>query len=712
VSGDTAGSAARWLEAQETVPGDPLAVVVRRPPGLEDFVATPVESAEAAQARRIAAIVDKAIADIEARGGEGNRTWPTAVRGGAADPKGGGTWATWAPGFYKEADFDKAAPFDRQRFEEAIAQVDLDRQQGLFLTNGKLPSMVVYGQHLADDGSQGECRGAPAEDAMVIGMRWARARFPNMTDKQVFVFANDPRNLRAANAMRNKGVGIDTRTKSERTAHKLVTEALKKYLYCEANIQEALKEYESWSDSLPKKLSKEEREKIMQDAMHIDPMKEHYTFERPTFDLVVDAFVKAECVAKAKPRPIANHKEKRLAAVGKIAWIYDWITAHKLPEMTAKGEMKEIKMSKIFRNMSKQKKGVFVENDLTAFEFGVHSSLKRAESSIFSHIAAACGCEEVGFLFERVIHDRGLACTWSMMYKDETGERRKMQITMPRAMRESGDRWTSSGNFLQNLIAWLAFLLGDNRARVDEAVKMLVANGGKFLRYQSPRDKKWYMARLAFEGDDTVGRLEEGLVVGFSDECEAYFRRLGWSPKLLWKKQEGYDYVRFIGYDALLHDNKIVEEGDAVVMLPEVKRFITTKQWTTSNVAEEDLKLCNRVFAAVMGTGFRHLEPLWYLCRNIFQANAGSKVTLRDDSVLREQYMLMTGELPGRGEAIEELGKIKFPPFEGGGPFWRILAEVTAGECSDFEWASMCTDMDLRAHGADLAAHFARSWLA
>ncbi len=105
--------------------------------------------------------------------------------------------------------------------------------------------------------------------------------------------------------------------------------------------------------------------------------------------------------------------------------------------------------------------------------------------------------------------------------------------------------------------------------------------------YVSPRDtvlipnkskmvRKKYKACFAFEGDDTAGRFEEKIWADKSDgsydidKCpvNAFFLRWGWKPKLVWKSLKGDDYMRFVGYEALLDNSKVVFDDGEMVMTP------------------------------------------------------------------------------------------------------------------------------------------------
>ena len=166
-------------------------------------------------------------------------------------------------------------------------------------------------------------------------------------------------------------------------------------------------------------------------------------------------------------------------------------------------------MNDIAKNMSslKNDKARWVENDLSSFEFGISAKLKECGADILRSIAAIIGVDDVGTsLFERVINDRTKSAVWVMNYTDEAGARAKCKLTLPCAMRESGDRLTSSGNWLQNLIARCSMLTTEQH--MHQAIETLIGNRGERMFYRSARDGKKYIAIFVFEGDDTLGRFE------------------------------------------------------------------------------------------------------------------------------------------------------------------------------------------------------------
>jgi hypothetical protein len=379
-------------------------------------------------------------------------------------------------------------------------------------------------------------------------------------------------------------------------------------------------------------------------------------------------------------------------------------------------------IEKIVQNMSSMRKGArWVENDLTAFEFGISETLKQFEQEIFRHIAKIIGVEDSGsLLFERVVDDRDKSATWRMSYKDATGEKWTKKIKIPQTMRESGDRVTSSGNFLQNLVAWFSFIVDPDH--VKEALQSLLRFRGARMFYVSPRDRTMvekrgklvrvtYLCIFAFEGDDTLARFEEQIWSCDDLPCpvEAFFTRWGWRSKLVWKALSGDDYARFVGYEALLCDGEVVYDGGEVVMTPETKRFLKTKSWTTTSVTPNELRTCTRLFAANLAEGFKHVEPMHAILRAIYDDNAGG-IDI-DAQKMREYYLAVHGELPDAGMKLA--ANVKMPEFEGGDPTkWKRLLRCTAGDFTDREWAEMCHVGTVDVHGADLATSVPASWRA
>lgn len=545
----------------------------------------------------------------------------------------------------------------------------------------------------------------------MIGAREAHARFPSMSSEAAYLYANDPRNVEAANTLRNVDVGVHNPSVNEARTKDKIVQALKDHVWTKQACCRAMSTYESLQKTaLPKKLSEEAKAQ-----WHIECLNEAEGQGGISYSKIMDAFVKAEVTGKWKPRTINNHKQVRLVSLARTAFCYEYVLFHTFQDASIKHRPKDKVISDIAKSMSnafkKSPDAKWLENDMTAFEFGISEQLKASEVEILRHIHTMVnGSEANDDLFERTMNDRTKECTWTMRYKDETGERRTLKLRLPNVIRESGDRMTSSGNWIQNFIAWLSFLVHPDH--VVEAIKSLISTRGQRCFYISARDGRKYMAMFVFEGDDTLGRMEEPVWLpcrpGASVSLiEDFFLRWGWKAKLSWKSNVGYDYARVVGYDILLSDGKAAYDGPTLVAMPEMKRLLTTKQWSTTNCTPQERKTCNRIFAAGLAQGFTHCEPMWAFLKGVYTANRGGQVV--SDELVREQYIMLNGDLPEFGSCT--LTDLEFPDFEGGSDLWKELARVSAGDFDDLEWATACAEPDASVHGADLALHFPRSWV-
>jgi len=519
--------------------------------------------------------------------------------------------------------------------------------------------------------------------------------------------------------MRNIGIGQHNPFVSEAATRDALVEELKNKVFTSGNTKKAMRDFESTRSScMPKKFTPEQALKAESEAMNAV-----LSGNAVGFDTVIKAFVKSEVSAKNKPRPIANHGETRLYALARVAYVFEHVMFDVFRMASIKGRAKHDAIEGLLQNMTKMRKGSrWVENDLTAFEFGISEPLKRLEQDIFCHIARLIGVEESGsLLFDRVVDDRDKCATWRMTYKDSTGEKKTAKIKLPQTMRESGDRVTSSGNFLQNLVAWFSFLVDSEH--VADALDALMKFRGARMFYVSPRDttliqqkgrqiRRKYLACMSFEGDDTMARFEEKLwpeKEGDACKVDAFFTRWGWKAKLIWKPLTGDGYVRFVGYEALIHNGEVVYDGGQIVMIPEAKRFLKTKSWTTTNVTPQELKTCIRIFAASLAEGYKRVEPMHAFMRAMFDDNSGG-VDVSAEKV-REYVLAITGDLPTAKMKISRA--VKMPEFECGNPdVWKRLMRESAGDFSDREWAEMCHIGTMRQHGADLATCVPASWRA
>lgn len=577
----------------------------------------------------------------------------------------------------------------------AIDTTIIDGQMGAHLEGTVLHSTTIisdHGEHVEDN------RTASGD----VGARTARSRFPKTANVKEYLFNNDPENLVSAEAMRNVGVGVADLSPEQSKAFDEAVAALKKHLFTKKRIQAAERFISKTNDVLPKNRTEEQR---MQ--MQIDALNSESDIGVP-FSLLVDAFNKKEVTKKPKPRPIVNHGNARVWGMAKTAAIFEDIMFHNLPYACIKHAEKGQKMNEIFTNLSGYRDKF--ENDLTAFEFGIYDRLKKAECDIFKHILEQIDTDSdnTGFC-HRVVNARDQACTWVLRYTDPAGAKCTLKLNLPRAMRESGDRVTSSGNFLQNLLAWLVLMV--KPGKVEAAIQSIVCNKGKMFFYVSARDGRTYKAFLAFEGDDTIGGMDEKiLMLDNAKLCNQFFQDYGWKAKLKVAGNIGDSCVQFVGYTCLLRNGQIMMQGANVVMFPEIKRILQDKPWSSTDIPDVEFHPSVAVYATCMMNEFRYFEPMYnfFAAMRRDQLAKGGEVR-RVNGLLRDTYVKMHGEV---GTDTEVLSYVPEPePFIDGGDPYQDLARVHAGDFSAEEYASSCGITTLEQHGRDLACFLPASWL-
>lgn len=544
----------------------------------------------------------------------------------------------------------------------------------------------------------------------VIGSREAFPRFPHM-GKECFMFQNGPKELESAEALRNKDVGTWAPHARERAALKTMVDELIRQVFTQAQVDEVMFGFESYRQTLPNKLSDDAKDKILHDLMN------EFATGCVDFSRVVDAFVKAEVSLKPKPRAIANHGFIRMMAMARVAYIFEHVMFALLRKASIKARPKKAAISEIAEGFNKMRSGVIVENDLTAFEFGISEALKHAEQRIFRHIATLTSPDETcNMCLSRVCNARDKSATWKLRFTDEAGAPCVFKLKLPNTMRESGDRFTSSGNWLQNLLAWGSFLATPKS--IPKAIGLMISSGGRDFFYESARDGSKQLARLAFEGDDTLAKLSEFhcLPPGLTDDpIEQFFCRWGWKSKLKYAREVGDATSQFVGYNLLVRDNKFVVGGDGeFVMLPRIKEVLCSKQWSMSTISPEARDACVRVYAAAMGAEFARLEPMHAFFRALW--NDTTKPTTLRSSELDEArgcYLRLKGSMPTQEELVAfALEDSDFAELSVTTPDHRLLAEMTTGVASDEEWAAMCGLTTLKVHGEDLRAFVPAAWVA
>jgi hypothetical protein len=581
----------------------------------------------------------------------------------------------------------------------AIREEERAAQAALHLEGGSISGQVVPDESLEQALGQEPAvvRADPLtvlptpEDETQIGARSAFSRFPPVAEEPANVFNNDPRNLEAANAMRNRGVGDHKPRPSESRAARKVTDTIKRVLCSRENVDACLEGFENYIDALPGKMSGKTRQSIMENVSN----EAH--FDYVTYSLLIKAFVKAESSKKKKPRPIADHGMERLVPLAKVAWVFEKLMA-KVPHSNIKGREKEKALCELFKNFSGIKNlESLIENDLTAFEFGVSEELKAMEAEILRHIASMLRLDGLDLAFERVVDARTQCATWTMSFRDAAGARQKVTIKLPRTMRESGDRLTSSGNWLQNVIAWFSFLCDEES--IDEAVTGWVKSKGRNFHYVSARDGEKHLARLGFEGDDTAGGLSEALS---QKELEDFFRRWGWSAKIRVVAKTGYDYMEFVGERALMYNSKPVILDNRLISAPGIKRLLHEKPWCTSNMLPKDRPGSLKLYAIRLASQFRSVPSMYAFARAMYQDN---KHGLSVDKGALQDFLRASGDVG----VVPDLDDFPEPDFSNA-EHWTIWTEVTAGKASDLELAQMTGLTSLQQHGFDLQAVVPTAW--
>ena len=499
----------------------------------------------------------------------------------------------------------------------------------------------------------------------------------------------------------------------------MTTKAILKVVFNKKAVLDAAALWETTSKSLPKKMSQKTRDNIVYDSL-----------DGNFREGVTEGFVKAEVGAKPKPRYVSNHGPKRQVAMAKLAWIFEKITFESFINASIKERKKSLAISSLIANMAKHPGQIF-ENDFSSFEYGISKTHKMFEVQVLKHIMSILGVdmeldpEFVG----RVVDERTKATKWCFRYKDESGAPCRFTFELDRPIRDSGDRITSSGNWWQNVRAWTEFLVHPDD--IVSFIRKLKDNHGGPTQYMSARDRSIYSFVGGFEGDDTAIKLNEAIKIecsecdnykkGVAENCaKCFFRRRGFAPKLRATRLVGPDFVRFVGYDVLHRDGKPVYQGPDLVMVPEIKRCLTTKSWTLTAVTGSDRAYCEFINAVTMANANECFEPMhafWSSVAELYEDEivdnlAGSELSADACCALQESHLREVGTL-GTGKDISAW--LKTIAIRSSrcceGEDWQDLARVSAGEFSPEEWGTMSGMTRLHSHGADLALLMPHSWL-
>jgi len=247
--------------------------------------------------------------------------------------------------------------------------------------------------------------------------------------------------------------------------------------------------------------------------------------------------------------------------------------------------------------------------------------------------------------------------------------------------------------------------------KAEAAVQSLVKNKGKCFDYTSARDGKHYRAFLAFEGDDTLGGINERILAFNGGELiNDFFTDYGWKAKLKVVSNAGDDCVQFVGYTALVRDGTVVTDGNNVVMFPEIKRILQDKAWSSAEIPDAEYHATVAIYATYMANEFSRFAPMhaFFAAMRADHMSKGGKVT-RSNAMLRDIYIKEHGDV-GTDEQV--IGSIPdMAPFLDGSPAYRDLARVHAGDFTDEEYSAMCGLTTLEMHGMDLASFLPKSWV-
>lgn len=534
--------------------------------------------------------------------------------------------------------------------------------------------------------------------------RVAHTRGPHLATTPIFVMDNTPLNAIEGEQQRNYKIGDFKPNEFDLRSFEASQEAIMKYVFNKTNLRDAWAKFPGIKECYPTKYQKSLVDQLL---------SENLSAQAADWPDTLTVMVKAEVSAKQKPRLVVDHGFRRLAALAAVGHIYDDLLFTHFKYASIKHRSKRQALLDIANNL-KDVRGECqaFENDLTSFEYGISQPLKEAEAKIFTAIVQACpylAANELDAMeIARVIEERTKPMVWKMRFKRDDGQFGVIKLRLNKVIRESGDRFTSSGNWLQNYFAWTTFLISDTD--MDGAIRRWVAKKGKSFPYESRRDGERHHAALAFEGDDTLGRLNEKI----DGDVEAFFERWGWRPKLKYAvpDADGYAAVTFVGYECLLKDGKPVIDQGELVCTPELKRFLKTKMWTTMQGTEEEIRQSTNIYAKSMAQEFRHLQPLYAFCAAMAADTEGdcSEKGNAFRNTARDLYLRDHGELAPTEVMNRYASRLQMPESAFSDEY-KHLARLTGGSFSSEEWASMCAITTLKMHGDEARNLIPASWL-
>lgn len=535
--------------------------------------------------------------------------------------------------------------------------------------------------------------------------RHAFPRFPPMTEKPHYLHNNTAASLSEAKRQRKdevEGLGEMTMSETQTKKMKKVADLVKKVVFNQQRVKEAMHGWERREKVLSKKYPEEYKTMLVQEAFN-------NIFEFGT----AGVFIKSEVTGKDKPRVVVNHGPERLVVMARLAYVFDKVLFTAFKDASIKARTKRVAIEKALHDMNRIGAGWMIENDFSSFDFSISTQLKAFEREVLLHISNLLGVDiecDMGDL-QSLLDERTMAMKWEMRTKNG-----KVIVELDGAMRDSGDRLTSSGNFYQNLLAWIEYMVDEED--VNSFLLKLIHNRGGPTEYKSARDGKVYVVKFTFEGDDTFNKTTEELK---KDDIDAFFARRGFQAKsIVTEPAKGQGFATFVGWHALTHDGLFVNEG-GFIMCPEIKRNLQTKDFRTS-VFQNNKDYLEAIDAATMAECFKEVGPMYQFWRAQFEESAArakchdiTKVTNTDIQSMKGVMMRLEG-VDGeftRARLNKMINTLMVcEPKLDREDRYRDLCRLAAGPFTDDEWACMSGMTSVKGnHGADNAMMIPASWL-
>jgi hypothetical protein len=321
--------------------------------------------------------------------------------------------------------------------------------------------------------------------------------------------------------------------------------------------------------------------------------------------------------------------------------------------MTIKGRAKKLAIEETLdgmRSMAEARGTLYpLQFDQTAFEFGINKTFKAGEDHVLRAVAEAHGIDGVTVpwdVVEEVLKERTDPMHWKGKFKDG-GYKYKAWVRMLTTMRQSGDRGTSSLNWLANVV-WICISLCEFGKYDEFFAKMKKANGHKGWFSFPAWDGSGNMA-LCFnaEGDDLIGACTHK---GALDRMLEMAHWVGWKAKMEVPEQDvsGNSHGTYVGYHFHTVDHVPCLTTGKYTLIPEIKRFLTTKSWAVSNMSLSAFHWSCALNYEVYAKGFEMLEPMQKWCSAL--AMGHRRLAMRSLTGCRQ----VVGSLFGMSSVAEE----------------------------------------------------------